>query len=672
MRFNSCQARCSGHTWLALLLLCTATAVQAETHILIDQDATVTVRHAASELADDIRHAIPGENVLVRTFEADIEQAGINSIRVGRVDRGHLLTGNRVRAEFPLLNTSLLAETFVIQSAKGKAVVGGADDRGVLYGVYEFSRQVLGIDPLEFWTGKTPVRHEALEIQPIAHLEPAPVFKLRGYFDNDNDHLANWQGRKLIVEFETWKAMIDSLARLRYNYIDIHDLLGRPEYYLRDYYTQMTEYHTDLELVDQVIEYAHEKGLLVQVPMSLGWEFRHIDLDQVCLTEHHELWMDTFEYYLSETPIGKADLFLARPRHPIYDWQYSCPSEAEQGIPHGPLLEEVFADLGKLIERYQPGAQLVSDLWQEGRALWTSGDFSPDKTIQVLWADSGYAEFGGWPTDLKGYPMGIYIHAGVWHNQVVQDPYPARIGDAFREAAARGMTYNALVNGQSFKPFILNLEAAAQAMWNPESFDGGAFYQEWTTRYFGAAAAEATIESLELLHKAHGEEFGYRDITRSGRRILRNLKDENPKLPDLAATRAALTLARDSLQTARTAEQYVPPDGLDVFDDQVLFPITIYVQNLELLESLRLLNIAWLSLQGFDTSTESMPQLLDLATTARARLVSLLQSLEKGSRWKKWEDWYRPENFRIHTPPITLEEFDRVMGTRPEPTVSNP
>ena len=220
--------------------------------------------------------------------------------------------------------------------------------------------------------------HERIfQIPQISYREQAPVFKLRGYFDNDNDHLANWRGRKLIVEFETWKEMIDSLARLRFNYIDIHDLLGRPEYYLRDYYQQMTEFHTDLELVEQVIDYAHSKGLLVQIPMYLGWEFRHLSMDEVCLTQNYEKWMEIYEYYLSETPLGKGDLFLARPRHPIYDWAYDCPAEKEEGIGPGPLLVSVFEGLSRLIRKYRPGGQLICDLWQEGRPLWANGDFCP-------------------------------------------------------------------------------------------------------------------------------------------------------------------------------------------------------------------------------------------------------------------------------------------------------
>ena len=95
---------------------------------------------------------------------------------------------------------------------------------------------------------------------------------------------------------------------------------------------------------------------------------------------------------------------------------------------------------------------------------------------------------------------------------------------------------------------------------------------------------------------------------------------------------------------ASRAEPRVPPEALDRFDDQVLFPIRIYLQNLEVLESLAAL----------DPAPGESPDF----TQTRTRLKTLLASLEEGSRWNKWDGWYRPENFRIHTPPLQLEDLE--------------
>jgi hypothetical protein len=633
---------------LCLLSLLAVTQLGAETRILISADASDVERVAAEELKSDIEQVCSEEVVSIDTYSEnkDVSYSG-NTIRLGTT------------TSIPGANENLEPETFLLRSMDEEALlILGADDRGVLYGVYEFSKRVLGIDALEYWTGKQAPKQTELKMPEMDFREQAPAFKLRGYFDNDNDMLANWKGRKLIVEFDIWKEMIDSLARLRYNYIDIHDLLGRPEYYLRDYYTEMTDYHTDLELVDQVIDYAHSKGLLVQIPMYLGWEFMHLEMDEVCITSHFDRWMEIYSFYLRETPLGKGDLFLARPRHPIYDWAYTCPEEEAVGLHPGPLMEAVFSGLGKLIKRYRPGGVLICDLWQEGRDMWHSSQFNIQREAQMLWADDGFAQFEEWPERNKAYDFGIYVHAGVWKNQVVQDPYPERLKTAAQNAVSRNMTHNFLVNGQSFKPFILNLEAAARVAWDPVDFDSDTFYEEWTTRYFGEAASVTVIQSLQLLREVHHYAVGFREVMKASEKILNNLENGKAESEDLANVRTALALAQKSLELAEEAKASVPDAVLDVFDDQVLFPVRIFVENLQLLKSLIEFNNAYANNRRDSRTRE---RVRGLGLHARDQLLNLRTSLELGSSWEKWKGWYKPENFRIHTPPPKLEDFDRVL-----------
>lgn len=633
-----------------LLSLLAITHLGAETRILISADASDVERVAAEELKSDIEQVCSEETVSIDTVSEknDVTFRG-STIRLGTI------TSLKESKEH------LEPETYLLRSLDEEALlILGADDRGVLYGVYEFSKRVLGIDPLEFWTGKKPTPKTHLDIPKLDYREQPPAFKLRGYFDNDNDMLANWKGRKLIVEFDIWKEMIDSLARLRYNYIDIHDLLGRPEYYLREYYTEMTDYHTDLELVYQVIDYAHSKGLLVQIPMYLGWEFMHLEMDEVCITSHFDRWMEIYSYYLRETPLGKGDLFLARPRHPIYDWAYSCPEEEAVGLHPGPLMEAVFSGLGKLIKRYRPGGVLICDLWQEGRDMWHSNQFNIQREAQMLWADDGFAQFAEWPDRHKAYDFGIYIHAGVWKNQVVQDPYPERIKTAAHNAVSRGMTHNILVNGQSFKPFIFNIEAAARVAWDPQAFDSDNFYEEWTTRYFGEAASASVIQSLQLLREVHHYAVGFREVMKASEKILKNLENGKAEAEDLAHVRTALALAQKSFELAEEAKASVPDIALDVYDDQVLFPIRIFVENLQLLKRLIEFNNAYVS-KGGRRDSQAREQIRALGRSAREQLLNLRTSLEQGSSWEKWKGWYKPENFRIHTPPPELKDLDRIL-----------
>ena len=107
---------------------------------------------------------------------------------------------------------------------------------------------------------------------------------------------------------------------------------------------KMTDYKTDLELVEKIIDYAHSKAIMIQVPMYLGWEFYHITDKEVCLSENYDRWMEVYDYYLKNSPLGKADLFLQRPRHPFWDIGYNCNAEKRKGIKTGPLMTKMFND----------------------------------------------------------------------------------------------------------------------------------------------------------------------------------------------------------------------------------------------------------------------------------------------------------------------------------------
>lgn len=638
----------------------------ADSLILVGPNVGRVEQNAAETLAADLRERMPDDSVKVAPGGEVARWRDFDQVFVIGTAESQPWFGSRQASRFGITPPDLGPEAFWVhvgpagndKDSPQVIAVAGGDVRGVHYGVSHVATKLLDIDPLAFWTGKETSTVTDLELPEYRYQAREPAYKLRGYFDNDNDMLANFSGRKLVVEIELWREMIDSLVRLGYNYIDPHDALGRPEYYLRDYYLEMTDYQTDLELVEQIIDYAHLKGMLVQIPMYLGWEFKHLTFEEVCLSEHHDRWMEIYDYYLNETPLGKGDLFLARPRHPIYDWPYRCPTEEAAGIDPGPLMTRMFNELEERVKQRNPDAVLVCDLWMEGLPMWRTGRFDPGKSVMMMWADHGFADFPeGWPSDFQGHGFGIYLHAGVWKNQVVQDPYPHRIRDALREGARRGMTENLLVNGQNFKGFLLNLEASALAGWDPEGFDPDAFYAEWTERYFGSAAAPLVVKALEALHAAHEDVNGFRDVMKDSRQLLRHANQGRMEHRDLLPHEQSLEHAEQALGWANQAAEHVPASASHTFEDQVRYPIRIFIQNLRLH-----LALGQLSNTVFEgaLSPDQREIMVDVCTE---RLRRFRETLAAGSGWDKWAGWYAPENFRIHTPPPTFADLEPLLLT---------
>ncbi len=655
------------------MLVCAGGTNTRQAVIVYGENAGVAEVHSGSELAGDFQKVYGYAPKVISNSEwqkTEKETGAFPAIFLVGTVESHSEIAKLVQAgALKVSATDPGPEAFVIKSFPELhlVVIAGCDPRGALYGVYEFSEKYLGIDPLEFWTGKTPEQRKAVVIPEIDLREKPPAFKLRGYFDNDSDHLANFSGRKLIIEFELWKEMIDSLARLRYNYLDLFDTMGRAEFWNWPYYTEnFPGYHTDLQLVEMVMDYAHTKGMMVQVETSLGWEFYHLPYEKKCLSENYYQWMGVYRYYLESTPIGKADLFMHSPRDPWWDRPYKCPREKLLGINQPVLHTRLVNDLNALVQSHNSNARVIGMLWSDGQKTWLSGDYNPDQRIEMIWADNGYARYPDWPGDWKGHQFGIYIHAGFWKNQTVQDPYPDRIGKSTREAYQRGMTANYLVNGQSFKNFILNLEAAGRAAWDPAGFDGEKFYLEWAGRYFGKEAAPEIVKSLKALHSANEKAAGYENLT-SNTKVLLNLLSKGLILdPGFSASEQSLSDAERALAYAKAAEPKVPESRRLVFDDQIYFPALIYCENLKLNRTIGQVIQDHQKLRGYFLSPEenqaARNRLEQRRKEAIDHLLKLRELLDRGQKWEKWDGWYQVENFRKYTPPPTVQDLEKAFA----------
>ena len=58
-------------------------------------------------------------------------------------------------------------------------------------------------------------------------------------------------------------------------------------------------------------------------------------------------------------------------------------------------------------------------------------------------------------------------------------------------------------------------------------------------------------------------------------------------------------------------------------------------------------------LSAYDTYAKAM----------RDALVKMRSTLDQGGKWKKWDGWTKCEHFRLHTPPPTIDQVDRIIKT---------
>lgn len=542
-------------------------------------------------------------------------------------------------------------------------LLGGSDAKGAQNVVHDFARDALGVDPFRYFTGYRPTVNRNFLPERLDRVIAPPAVPILCYFDNDNDELANLTQPYLEFDKQTWKGVIDTLVRARYNAIDLHDHLGRSEFYCwPDYQRLRPDYHTNLDLLDWVIDYAHARGMLVQIPMYLAWEFRHIAEEEAnSWTRHKQRWIDTWRYYLKDSPLGKGDLFLNRPRSQLWDCQYMNASNEDTGA----VMTEAFTAMRDVVLEHNPRARLICDLYAHGQSLWHSGTFKPPHDYTMLWPNNGYGLFDPFPEDTRGYRFGTYMHAGFWLNHVVHDPYPERIEKSMRELVVdHGANHYCLVNGQTFRHFILNLEAYSRAAYAPAQFDGAEFLQAWAGHYFGRRAAPHVVTAFVRLHEASGEGYVklmHELVATEQACVMKDVAGDIRGMEEAVETTAhRLETLQDALKAAECANE-LAQDQADFCHDHLVLPIRVFTETMAVHLALQKAMLAWNRYRHIrdrsylEQIKDQMERLIASSEKAEAnrhlreaaRLLRVhLKTREAGDKNPKWKGWYDPAKRR--------------------------
>jgi hypothetical protein len=99
----------------------------------------------------------------------------------------------------------------------------------------------------------------------------------------------------------------------------------------------------------------------------------------------------------------------------------------------------------------------------------------------------------------------------------------------------------------------------------------------------------------------------------------------------------------------------------------IVFPAEIFTLNIEFALSVaKLMNAVVdahnLSLDEGERKT-AQNSIAGFKEDTHKNLSELRKKLENGSIWEKWNGWYKPEHFRVFTPPPTMGEIDEYTRT---------
>ncbi len=656
---------------LLLTLVLSASAALASPfpqryYLVLGDNASKTELLTTRQFGNDLRN-VTGDSIEIMRSNQPLPEHGIVFL-IGTVKSNPLIarlsaSGKiRLSSKFPGPRGGIWS---AVKVGDGKKVIvlGGSNVQGEQYAEFGYSRRMLGIDPIAYWTGKAPQENPFFDAFDFKDSVIAPPkIPIMCYFENDVDELANLKKPYLVYDWKTYTEMINSLVRMKYNAIQLFDMLGRPEFYRNSarfisFYKKLRpHYSVNMKYVARMINYAHEMGMMVQIDMSLGYQFYPYitQKEDSCWSRYKDKWIAAWKYYMTKTPIGKCDIFSFRPRNQIWDWSYrsSCGENSVK------VFDEAYAALNRVIDKYRPGAIKIAMLYSDGMQVYNDGLELP-KGWLAAWSGNGWGDFDELPASTRGYKFGTYIHAGFFLNHVVMDPYPVRIGEAmFSFVNKYNATYYMEVNGQTFRPFILNLEAYSAFAQSPSTYDGHEFYRRWASYYFGNSAAADVIKAYESLHEAQSDGEGYVRILSDIGGLTGNLSENLGLKPmgkrrmrdvesDIRDTNSRLS-ALDSAWKFVSAGLASERGPVGFYHDQVELPVTLLRQLLtikrDLAECLQADN-EYLNSRDPNYLKSSLRSI----NLARLELRRHILTRYYGDLNPKWKGWYytwkrRPNN----------------------------
>jgi hypothetical protein len=396
------------------------------------------------------------------------------------------------------------AFAFSLGSTAGKRVVclTGTDMRGTIFAIYEFSQQILGVDPMYLWTDKQPAKRASIVLPAeFARTYPSPVFKYRGFFTNDEDLLSGWivpaKGDQTGISLKAWDMVFETTLRLKGN---------------------MVVPGTWIFPDDAQVHAATERGLIINqhhaIPLGVNVARWPADVPYNYST-HPEIleraWTNAVNLYKPD-----EEILWSVGLRGLSDSSYASLDESVRN--NDPLLgqriSEAIADQMKIVRAKYPNAQFVTDLWQEGARLMQEGYLKIPPEVSFVWADTGYGDMQDGGKVAAG--QGMYFHVAMMNgqaNQLSEMVSVKIIQSEIGRYIKAGATSYFLVNTSDIRPYVMTTRAVMNMAWagnltgvpaaaggtqtEPGSDNEDAYYRRWITEEFGPRSVDALAKTYK-------------------------------------------------------------------------------------------------------------------------------------------------------------------------------
>ncbi|MBQ3343972.1 MAG: glycosyl hydrolase 115 family protein, partial [Kiritimatiellae bacterium] len=416
-------------------------------------------------------------------------------------------------------------ENYAVESMPGNVLkITGSDDGGVMFGLYRFASECLGVDPFYYWSGIEPAKAVVREWnEGISIRQGDPSFKFRGWFINDEDFLNGFRPKEngvRKIDYPRYHVCFGPALADK-----IYETAVRA-----GFNTMICASYVDILNPDEkrLVEIAASRGLYVtmhhQEPVGAGalqLDMHFPEMRGTTYASHPDLWRKAWRRYVGEwakVPDVIWQLGL-RGRRDLPFWMtfgaLNAPdSPEEEEHRRAGLISSAMAEQLEMIEEAlgRRPEHFATQLWMEGAEYYRRGLLKiPDGTTVIFSDNCPGLKFQGDIGGVKSLDLkkrfGLYYHLALVHgNHHCELVPPLRTHQVLGDAWRKGARELVLFNVSNVRPFLYTIASAGEMTRDMVGFKAAKFRDRWASARFGAKAAPAVARAIDLYFAAYETE----------------------------------------------------------------------------------------------------------------------------------------------------------------------
>jgi len=478
---------------LAGFLTCASgsVVVSPKTTVLVGTNEPVALQKAAADLVADLSKVFGSPVRLVHS----VADAGLTTVCISLSE--NLASGVTRANGSEVLQIRVLANPWIGSPVREAVILTGSDLRGVIYAVYEFSGKFLGVDPLYYWTDRTPARRSTVVVpDDLAVQDGPPSFRYRGWFINDEDLLTGWKPGTADgtgISLEVWDRIFEALLRLKGNMI-VPGTFVFPD--------------------EPQVKAAGERGLIItqhHIEVLGTNTYRWPEDKPYSFTANPELltaaWTEAVKQYAPNQEVIWTLGYRGRHDRPFWvDDASAGTTDAERAA----TIQRAIARQMEIVANGRPEPFFIMNAWMEAVPFLQSGVLRIPAGVTQVWPDNGRGVIRDGDRIRAG--EGVYYHTAMhdsMSNQLTEMVPLERIQRELGRAAKANATEYLLVNTSDIRPVLMTTRAVMELAWKAQpwvdnSRQAAAYLEEWCRQEFGAAAAPAVAQYYRAYFAAPG------------------------------------------------------------------------------------------------------------------------------------------------------------------------